>query len=133
MPAPAEISPVGFSSTSISRIFWSFFDPSIILFFISPNMFLALSLAIDCSNFVLLNGSPSSIKSSDLITASSVILLPIILTFSTNSFFPSNILILISIVSPSKISLTECSINCKSLFNIKISNSSNNFFTLNGE
>ena len=44
-PAPAEISPVGFSSTTILIIFWSFRDPSITSFLTSPNIFLALSFA----------------------------------------------------------------------------------------
>ena len=98
-PAPALISPVGFSSTSISIIFWSNSDPSVIFVLTSPNIFLALSLAIDCWSFKLLNGSPSSSKSWALITDSSVTVLPITLIFSTNSFFPSKMLILISIVS----------------------------------
>ena len=55
-PAPALISPVGFSSTEISIIFWSGLDPSIILVFTSPNKFLDLILAIDWSNFKILKG-----------------------------------------------------------------------------
>ena len=101
--------------------------------FTSENIFLALILDTDCSSFKLLNGSPSSNKSSDLITVSLVTVLPITSILSTNCFCPSKIFILISMLSSSKISFTECSINCKSLFAIIRSSSSNNFLTVNGE
>ena len=110
-PAPALISPVGFSSTTISIIFRSLLEPSLTSCITSPKRFLDLILDIDLSILILLKGSPSSNNNSPLITASSVTVFPLIFILSTNCLFPSKIFILTSIVSSSITSFTECSTN----------------------
>ena len=86
IPAPALISPVGLSSTSISIICKLFSVPLEISYFTSLNIFLDLIFAIDFSKLILVNGSPSSNKSSPLITSSFVTVFPLTLTLSTNFF-----------------------------------------------
>ena len=76
-----------------------------------PKIFLAFNLEIDLARLVLLNGSPSSIINSDLITSSLVILLPFISILSTNTFSPSKILNVISTELVDNFSDTECSTN----------------------
>ena len=132
-PAPAVISPVGFSSTVMSIIFRSFSDPVFTLDLTSEKIPLALNSESDWSSFNLLKGSPSSSNNSALITSSLVTVLPNILTLSTVFFSPSKIFILSSIPSVDTISFTECWTNCKSFEFIMTSNSSRIDFTLNGE
>ena len=98
IPAPALISPVGCSSTSISMIFKFFLDPSIIFDFTSANILLDLILEIDFFRFKSVNGSPSSNKSSPRMTDSFVILFPEMFIRSTRTFSDSKILNFISIV-----------------------------------
>ena len=72
VPAPAEISPVGFSSTIISIIFnWSS-EPFLIFVSTFPNIFFPLILFIDFLNNISLKGSPSSVIIEFLITFSLV-------------------------------------------------------------
>ena len=97
------------------------------------NRFLDLISDTDFSNTVLEKGSPSSNKSSPLITDSSVTLLPLILILSTNTFSPSKTLNFTVINSFSIISSTLCSTNWRLFFAITKSNSFNNFVILNGE
>ena len=78
IPAPALISPVDFSVTLISTTFKSLLLPSETFFLTSLKISLAFSSATDFSNFNSLKGSPSSNKSSALITPSSVIVFPCI-------------------------------------------------------
>ena len=82
-PAPKEISPVGFSLTSISRTLVFIFVPSLISAFTNAKMFNDLKLLIDFAFNNSLNGSPSSISSEFLITFSWVILFPVIFILST--------------------------------------------------
>ena len=84
-------------------------------------------------DFKSVKGSPSSNKSWLLITFSFVTLLPRILILSTKIFSPSYILNLTIIDSPSIISSTLCSTNCKFFFSINSSISSNNNLILKGE
>ena len=88
-PAPAAISPVGFSSTLISIIFKLFAEPLDRSDFTDLKIFLDFKLASDLSKFIFVKGSPSSSKISPLMTASSVILFPKILILSTKFFSPS--------------------------------------------
>ena len=85
-PAPADISPVAFSSTSILIIFWLGVDPSTTSDLTKPKRFLPLSLFIDLLCNIWLKASPSSTIKAFLITLSTVILLPKILKTS-NTFF----------------------------------------------
>ena len=133
MPAPALISPVDCSSTSISIIFKLLADPSLTSYFTSLNNPLAFISAMDFSRLRFVKGSPSSKINSPLITSSLVVLFPVTFILSTNFFSPSNILKIILILSSSIISSTLCSTNCKLLFSIKISISSKSFLTLKGE
>ena len=132
-PAPALISPVGLSSTSISIIFKFFSSLSVILYLTSLKIFLALIFDIDFSKFIIVKGSPSSTISSLLITSSLVTVFPLIFILSTNSFSPSKILKVISIESFLICSCTLCSTNCKLLFEIIKSISSKISLILNGE
>ena len=91
-PAPALISPVGFSSIKISIIFKFFLDPETTSDFTDLNIFLDFNFAIDLSKIKFVKGSPSSNKSSLLITLSLVTLFPLILILSTKIFSPSLIL-----------------------------------------
>ena len=133
IPAPALISPVGFSSTSTSITLRSSLDPGKISDLTDKNIFLDFSFAIDLSKFKLVNGSPSSISSSLLITFSLVTLFPFILILSTRIFLPSIILNTRFILSFSRVSATLCSTNCKLFLSINLSISSSTFFTLFGE
>ena len=80
IPAPAEISPVGRSSTLMSICFKLLLEPSVTSYFTALNMFRDFIFAIDFSKFNLENGSPSSKINSPLITSSLVILFPNTLT-----------------------------------------------------
>ena len=102
-PAPALISPVGFSS-SIFITFKLSLLPSFISYLTSENIFLDLILDIDFSKLILVRGSPSSRISSPLITFSLVILFPVMFILSTKVFSPSNTFSMILIVSPSILS-----------------------------
>ena len=66
-------------------------------------------------------------------TSSLVILLPVIFILSTKIFFPSETLNTTLIPSPSIVSWTLCSTNCKLLSAINSSISSRSFLILNGE
>ena len=88
-PAPALTSPVAFSSTLISIIFKSLEDPFLILEFTVWKIFRDFILATDFCSPKFVNGSPSSISNSLLITDSFVIVFPNISTLSTNILFPS--------------------------------------------
>ena len=132
-PAPALISPVGCSSTSISMIFKSFADPGIIFELTVLKIFLDLRFAIDFSKLRFVNGSPSSNNSSLLITLSLVILFPLILILSTEIFSPSLMLNVNLIFVPSIVSLTSCSTNWRLFSSIILSISSKIFLILIGE
>ena len=82
-PAPAEISPVAFSSTSISTIFKFGLDPSKILESTFSKIPLARILFKDLLCKISLKASPSSTNKEFLITFSLVTEFPIILIFST--------------------------------------------------
>ena len=88
-PAPAAISPVGFSSTLISIIFKLFAEPFDTFDFTDLKMFLDFKLANDLSRFIFVKGSPSSSRISPLMTVSFVTLFPKILILSTKFFSPS--------------------------------------------
>ena len=133
MPAPALISPVGLSSTSISIVLRLFSLPLDTWYLTSLNIFLALIFDIDFSKLILVKGSPSSNDNSPLITSSFVTVFPFMLILSTNSFSPSNILKIMFIVLSFTCSWTLCSTNCKLLFAIISSISSKIFLTLKGE
>ena len=132
-PAPALISPVGCSSTIMSITLRSLDEPCETFVSTVLNIFLALISATDFSKLKLVNGSPSSNKSSPLKTFSLVTVFPKILILSTSTFFPSLILNFMTIESSSTISSTLCSTNCKLLYSINSSIFSNYFFTLKGE
>ena len=119
-PAPALISPVGFSSIYISIILRSFFEPWITSLFTDLNISLDLSFDIDLSRFRFVNGSPSSNNNSLLITLSLVTLFPFILILSTKIFAPSLILNFKLISSFIIVSSTSCSTNWR-LFLVIIS------------
>ena len=91
-PAPAEISPVGFSSTSILMILELGFSPSTTLEETDLKKFKLLRLFSLLFCKISLNGSPSSISKLFLITLSLVILFPKIFIFSTNIFSVSFII-----------------------------------------
>ena len=82
-PAPAEISPVAFSSTSISTIFKFGLDPSKIFESTFSKIPLARILFKDLLCNISLKASPSSTNKEFLITFSLVTEFPIILIFST--------------------------------------------------
>ena len=88
-PAPAAISPVGFSSILISIIFKLFAEPLDTSDFTDLKMFLDFKLANDLSKLIFVKGSPSSNRISALMTVSFVILFPKILILSTKFFSPS--------------------------------------------
>ena len=73
VPADAKISPVGFSSTVIFRIFLSFSSETN-SYSTFPNIFNAFRLFIDLASNNSLNGSPSSTSKLSLIAFSCVIL-----------------------------------------------------------
>ena len=131
-PAPALISPVGFSSTSIFTIFRLFSDPCTTSYLTSLKIFLDLISEIDFSRLNFVKGSPSSNVNSPLMTDSFVTLFPTILILSTKTFSPSKILNFIEIESFT-IVFTLYSTNCKLFFSIISSISSKRSFTLNGE
>ena len=83
-PAPAVISPVGFSSISIfiisKALSWSL---SLIWVLTDLNIPEALSSLIDLLNKILLKGSPSSTRNLSRIYSSEVMLFPNIFIFST--------------------------------------------------
>ena len=81
-PAPKEISPVGFSSTSIFTILVPPSPPSIISDLTVLNIFNDFKLFVDFALRSSLKGSPSSTSKLFLITCSSVILFPKILILS---------------------------------------------------
>ena len=93
IPAPALISPVGFSSTSIFMIFKFSADPSFTEVSTLRKMFLDFISAIDFCRPKLVKGSPSSSSSSPRITLSLVMLFPVIFILSTRIFLPSKTLI----------------------------------------
>ena len=132
-PAPALISPVGFSSTFMFKIFKSAELPSVTSAFTSVKIFLDLIFAIVLSNLIFEKGSPSSIKNSPLITSSFVDIFPVTLIRSIEILSDSKILNFTSIVSFSITSSTLCSTNCKLFFAIKSSKSSKSFFIVKGE
>ena len=73
VPAPAAISPVGFSSTIISIILnWSD-EPSFIFVLTVLKIFVDFMLLTDLLNNISLNASPSSVRIEFLITFSLVL------------------------------------------------------------
>ena len=116
-PAPAVISPVGFSSTVILIILEPETSDSITCFSTFLKKFKLFILLIDLVVKISLKGSPSSISSLFLITSSSVTLFPNILILSTKNLSDSLTkkvkFILSSIIS--SVTVAEIDSNCSEI------------------
>ena len=114
-PAPANISPVAFSSTVRSITLFSYLS-LVILYFTDLKIFFALIFSTDFLNRTSLKGSPSSIINAFLKTFSSVIKFPNMFILSTYCFLISSKFTIIFILfSGNSFSLKLALINTKSL------------------
>ena len=128
-PAPAEISPVGFSVTSILITLLSLSDPSLTSEVTSLKKPRDFKLFTDLLCKILLNVSPSSNIKLFLITSSLVMLFPNILILSTKYFSDSSMEILkFNLFFPTIFSSTNALIESYSSFKAIISTSFKIFF-----